>query len=107
VLQKKIARMTGVTRQDGAYSAEFLPNKGYEVPQIKRRRSPLIADRIDHLYQVPLATGRKFMLHLGDITTLRKLVQEMVQAVHTRRARRDGEASRPPCIRLSGILHHA
>lgn len=61
----KKALITGITGQDGAYLAEFLLNKGYEVHGIKRRSSLFNTDRIDHLYQGPHQKGRKFVLHYG------------------------------------------
>ncbi len=64
----KVALITGVTGQDGAYLAEFLLKKGYTVHGIKRRTSLFNTDRIDHLYQDPHVDGRKFMLHFGDMT---------------------------------------
>jgi GDP-D-mannose dehydratase len=66
------ALITGVTGQDGAYLAEFLLGKGYEVHGIKRRTSLFNTDRIDHLYQDPHETGRKFILHHGDLTDSEK-----------------------------------
>lgn len=62
------ALITGITGQDGAYLAEFLLNKGYEVHGIKRRSSLLNTDRIDHLYQDPHEKQRRFILHYGDMT---------------------------------------
>lgn len=64
----KRALITGVTGQDGAYLAEFLLDKGYEVHGIKRRTSLFNTDRIDHLYQDPHESGRRFVLHYGDMT---------------------------------------
>ncbi len=64
----KKALITGVTGQDGAYLAEFLLGKGYEVHGIKRRTSLFNTDRIDHLYQDPHEKDRKFVLHHGDMT---------------------------------------
>ena len=64
----KKALITGVTGQDGAYLAEFLLSKGYEVHGIKRRTSLFNTDRIDHLYQDPHQKDRKFILHHGDMT---------------------------------------
>lgn len=64
----KKALITGITGQDGAYLAEFLLNKGYEVHGIKRRSSLLNTDRIDHLYQDPHERQRRFILHYGDMT---------------------------------------
>lgn len=78
--QPKIALITGVTGQDGAYLAEFLLNKGYEVHGIKRRSSLFNTDRIDHLYQDPHVTGRRFILHYGDMTdssSLIRIIQEV------------------------------
>ena len=59
----KKALITGITGQDGAYLAEFLLDKGYEVHGIKRRTSLFNTDRIDHLYQDPHEKGLKFILH--------------------------------------------
>lgn len=64
----KKALITGITGQDGAYLAEFLLEKGYEVHGIKRRTSLFNTDRIDHLYQDPHETDRRFILHHGDLT---------------------------------------
>jgi GDPmannose 4,6-dehydratase len=76
----KRALVTGVTGQDGAYLAEFLLSKGYEVHGIKRRTSLFNTDRIDHLYADPHQQGRHFMLHYGDLTdssSLIRIVQEI------------------------------
>lgn len=64
----KKALITGITGQDGAYLAEFLLKKGYEVHGIKRRSSLFNTDRIDHLYQDPHISNRNFFLHYGDLT---------------------------------------
>lgn len=64
----KKALITGITGQDGAYLAEFLLGKGYEVHGIKRRTSLFNTDRIDHLYQDPHEKNRGFILHYGDMT---------------------------------------
>jgi GDPmannose 4,6-dehydratase len=64
----KVALITGVTGQDGAYLAEFLRAKGYIVHGIKRRTSLFNTDRIDHLYQDPHVRNRRFILHYGDLT---------------------------------------
>ena len=72
---KKIALITGVTGQDGAYLAEFLLKKGYVVHGIKRRSSLFNTDRIDHLYQDPHVDGRQFILHYGDLTDSTSLVR--------------------------------
>jgi GDPmannose 4,6-dehydratase len=76
----KVALITGVTGQDGAYLAEFLLKKGYEVHGIKRRTSLFNTDRIDHLYQDPHVKSRHFILHYGDMTdssSLIRVVQEV------------------------------
>ncbi|HLY43597.1 MAG TPA: GDP-mannose 4,6-dehydratase [Terracidiphilus sp.] len=76
----KRALITGVTGQDGAYLAEFLLTKGYEVHGIKRRSSLFNTHRIDHLYEDPHEIGRHFMLHYGDLTDssgLIRIVQEV------------------------------
>jgi GDPmannose 4,6-dehydratase len=75
----KIALITGITGQDGAYLAEFLLNKGYEVHGIKRRTSLFNTDRIDHLYQDPHIAGRKFVLHYGDMTDSSSLIRIIQQ----------------------------
>lgn len=75
----KTALITGVTGQDGAYLAEFLLNKGYEVHGVKRRTSLINTDRIDHLYQGPEIKNRYFYLHHGDMTdssSLTRVVQQ-------------------------------
>ncbi len=71
----KTALITGVTGQDGAYLAEFLLGKGYEVHGIKRRASLFNTDRIDHLYKDPHEKGVKFKLHYGDLTDATNLIR--------------------------------
>lgn len=76
----KVALITGVTGQDGAYLSEFLLKKGYEVHGIKRRSSLFNTDRIDHLYQDPHIEKRNFFLHYGDMTdsmNLTRIIQEV------------------------------
>ena len=75
----KRALITGITGQDGAYLAEFLLEKGYEVHGIKRRTSLFNTDRIDHLYQDPHEKGRRFILHHGDLTDSSSLVRIIQQ----------------------------
>jgi GDPmannose 4,6-dehydratase len=75
----KKALITGVTGQDGAYLAELLLGKGYEVHGIKRRSSLFNTDRIDHLYQDPHVSNRKFTLHYGDMTDSSSLVRIIQQ----------------------------
>jgi GDPmannose 4,6-dehydratase len=70
----KVALVTGITGQDGAYLAEFLLKKGYVVHGIKRRTSLFNTDRIDHLYQDPHVSNRNFILHYGDMTDSSSLV---------------------------------
>ena len=75
----KRALITGVTGQDGAYLAEFLLGKGYEVHGIKRRTSLFNTDRIDHLYQDPHEKNRRFILHHGDLTDSSSLIRIIQQ----------------------------
>ncbi len=78
--KKKVALITGITGQDGAYLAEFLLGKGYEVHGIKRRSSLFNTDRIDHLYQDPHVPNRTFILHYGDLTdstSLTRIIQKV------------------------------
>jgi GDPmannose 4,6-dehydratase len=75
----KVALITGVTGQDGAYLAEFLLGKGYIVHGVKRRSSSLNTQRVDHLYVDPHVEGANFLMHYGDMTdatNLIRLVQE-------------------------------
>jgi GDPmannose 4,6-dehydratase len=76
----KKAFITGVTGQDGAYLAEYLLDKGYEVHGLKRRSSSFNTDRIDHIYEDPHEKGVRFKLHYGDLTdstNLIRLIQEI------------------------------
>jgi GDPmannose 4,6-dehydratase len=79
-MTKKVALITGVTGQDGAYLLEFLLKKGYEVHGIKRRSSSFNTGRIDHLYQGPDVEARNFILHHGDLTDATNLIR-VVQEV--------------------------
>lgn len=75
----KVALITGVTGQDGAYLAEFLLDKGYVVHGVKRRTSLFNTDRIDHLYRDPHDKGVRFFLHHGDLTdssSLTRIIQQ-------------------------------
>ena len=77
---KKIALITGITGQDGAYLTELLLSKGYEVHGIKRRTSLFNTDRIDHLYQDPHSSNVRLKLHYGDLTdstNLIRIIQEV------------------------------
>ena len=79
-MKRKVALITGITGQDGAYLAELLLKKGYEVHGIKRRASLFNTQRIDHLYRDPHDTGRKFVLHYGDLsdsTNLIRIIQQV------------------------------
>lgn len=74
-MSKKVALITGVTGQDGAYLSEFLLKKDYIVHGIKRRSSQFNTDRIDHLYQDPHEEDRNFILHYGDMTDSTNLIR--------------------------------
>jgi GDPmannose 4,6-dehydratase len=77
----KVALITGVTGQDGAYLSEFLLKKGYTVHGLKRRSSLLNTDRIDHLYEDPHVENQRFILHYGDMTdstNLTRLIQTIL-----------------------------
>ena len=79
-MSSKVALITGVTGQDGAYLTELLLGKGYTVHGIKRRSSLFNTDRIDHLYQDPHVDNAKFILHYGDLTdsmNLTRIIQEV------------------------------
>ena len=78
-MSPKRALITGVTGQDGAYLAEFLLRKGYEVHGIKRRASSFNTQRIDHLISNPQASGQRFFLHYGDMTDSSSLVRVIQQ----------------------------
>src|SRR2546428_3890772 len=79
-MTKKAALITGVTGQDGAYLAEFLLAKGYEVHGVKRRTSLFNTDRIDHIYEDPQNPDPRFLLHYGDLTEASSLIH-IVQKV--------------------------
>ena len=76
---KKKALITGITGQDGAFLAEFLLGKEYEVHGIKRRSSLFNTDRIDHLYLDPHVSNRNFILHYGDLTDSTNLIRIIQQ----------------------------
>lgn len=79
-MSSKVALITGITGQDGAYLSEFLINKGYTVHGIKRRSSSFNTARIDHLYQDPHVDQRNLILHYGDMTdstNLIRIIQEV------------------------------
>ena len=76
---KKVALITGITGQDGAYLAELLLKHGYEVHGIKRRASSFNTDRIDHLYRDPHDEDQRFVLHYGDLTDATNLIRIIQQ----------------------------
>ncbi|MDB4655336.1 GDP-mannose 4,6-dehydratase [Flavobacteriales bacterium] len=79
-MDKKVALITGVTGQDGAYLSEFLLEKGYEVHGIKRRSSLFNTERVDHLYQDPHEENVSFQLHYGDLNDsncITRIIQEV------------------------------
>jgi GDPmannose 4,6-dehydratase len=78
-MARKVALITGVTGQDGAYLAELLIGKGYEVHGIKRRSSSFNTERVDHLYHDPHEKGVPFQLHYGDMTDATNLVRLVQQ----------------------------
>lgn len=78
--RRKVALITGITGQDGALLAELLLQKGYQVHGTKRRSSSFNTPRVDHLYQDPHETNRRFHLHYADMTdatNLIRLIQEV------------------------------
>ncbi len=78
-MKKRVALITGVTGQDGAYLAQLLLEKGYEVHGLKRRSSSFNTGRIEDIYQDPHVEGANFHLHFGDLTdstNLIRIVQE-------------------------------
>ena len=79
-MRNKVAFITGITGQDGAYLSELLLKKGYTVHGLKRRSSLLNTDRVDHLYQDPHIENRNFILHYGDMTDSTNLIR-LIQAI--------------------------
>jgi GDPmannose 4,6-dehydratase len=75
LMAKRVALITGVTGQDGAYLAEFLLNKGYVVHGLKRRSSSFNTGRVDHLYQDPHEPELRFAMHYGDLTDATNLIR--------------------------------
>jgi len=74
-MSNKVALITGITGQDGAYLAELLLSKGYVVHGIKRRASTLNSERVDHLYRDPHETDARFFMHYGDLTDATNLIR--------------------------------
>ena len=79
----KVALITGITGQDGAYLADFLLRKGYMVHGVKRRSSSLNTQRVDHLYVDPHVENAKFLLHYGDMTDATNLIRLMQESQPT------------------------
>jgi len=79
VADRKVALITGITGQDGAYLASFLLGKGYIVHGLKRRTSMINTSRIDHLYQSPSLDNRNFILHYGDLTDSTSIIRLIQQ----------------------------
>src|ERR1700678_1316407 len=77
--KRRVALLTGVTGQDGAYLAEYLLGLGYTVHGVKRRSSSFNTARIDHLYEDPHARNTPFLLHYGDMTDSTNLIRLMQQ----------------------------
>jgi len=82
-MTEKIALITGITGQDGAYLAELLLSKGYVVHGIKRRSSSFNTARVDHLYHDPHETEVKFAMHYGDMTDATNLIRIIQQTQPT------------------------
>ncbi len=82
-MSDKVALITGITGQDGAYLAEFLLRKGYIVHGVKRRSSSLNTQRVDHLYEDPHLEGVNFFLHYGDMTDATNLIRLMQETQPT------------------------
>lgn len=76
-MSRKVALITGITGQDGAYLAELLLSKGYDVHGVKRRSSSFNTGRVDHLYQDPHESNLRFRLHYGDMTDATNLIRLM------------------------------
>src|ERR1700744_3996271 len=82
-MSQKVALITGVTGQDGAYLAELLLGKGYIVHGVKRRSSSINTQRVDHLYEDPHGEGVNFFLHYGDMTDATNLIRLMQETQPT------------------------
>jgi len=74
-MTERVALITGVTGQDGAYLADFLLDKGYRVHGILRRSSSFNTGRVEHIYQDPHETNRRFAMHYGDLTDATNLIR--------------------------------
>jgi GDPmannose 4,6-dehydratase len=93
-MSDKVALITGVTGQDGAYLAEYLLRKGYVVHGVKLRASSLNTARVDHLYEDPHFADTKFFLHYGDMTDATNLIRLMQETQPTEIYNRGG----PGCL---------
>ena len=82
----KVALITGVTGQDGAYLADLLLSKGYVVHGLKRRASSFNSARVDHLYQDPHVTDARFFMHYGDLTDSTNLIRIVQETSSSRRS---------------------
>jgi GDPmannose 4,6-dehydratase len=82
-MSRKVALITGITGQDGAYLAEFLLERGYVVHGVKRRSSSINTGRIDHLYRDPHQPGVRFFLHYGDMTDATALIRLLAETQPT------------------------
>src|SRR3954471_5512352 len=82
-MSRKVALITGITGQDGAYLAEFLLDRGYVVHGVKRRSSSINTGRIDHLYRDPHEAGVRFFLHYGDMTDATALIRLLAETQPT------------------------
>ena len=80
----KVALITGVTGQDGAYLAELLLAKGYVVHGVKRRSSSFNTGRVDHLYSTAMRRASRFFLHYGDLTDATNLIRIVQETQPTR-----------------------
>src|SRR4051812_47315050 len=80
---RRVALVTGVTGQDGAYLADLLLSKGYVVHGVKRRSSSFNTGRIEHIYQDPHVEGARFHLHFGDLTDSTNLIRLVQQTQPT------------------------
>ena len=102
--RKKVALITGVTGQDGAYLAEFLLDKGYIVHGVKRRASSFNTSRIDHLYKDPHEDDVRFFLHHGDLTDSSNLTRLIKQTQPDEIYNLDTNHSLLPILVLANLI---
>src|ERR1700747_698852 len=98
--KRRVALITGVTGQDGAYLTEYLLGLGYTVHGIKRRSSSFNTARVDHLYQDPHVGNVLFQMHYGDITDCTHLIR-LVHQIRPTESARYGNSSSKPSPRLA------